>query len=352
VNVLRVEALPVPIGGQYPGRALGSKEVQIRARVEGILLRRTYVEGQSVKAGQLLFQIDAAPFEVALNRSKAQLAQANAVLAAAQRRWNRAGELIKTNAISRRERDDTESDLDFARAAVQLAEAEVQAAQINLDYTQVKAPIAGVTSREQVSDGSLVGPSNSLLTTITQLDPLWVTVSVPDKLVLTVREMIERGDAAYDAAKREVEIFTGSGESYPLAGHIDFTESAIDRLTGTVQLRATVPNPDGRLLPGQFLRLRLHGLFSLNAIVLPERAIQQGAQGVYVYRVDKNQRVEVVNITLGLESESGIIIDSGLQPGDLVVVDGVSRVQPGSLVAATELNVPTEKQSQTEGSAE
>ena len=168
VKVLVMRSDDVPVVGQYPGRLEGSKEVQVRARVEGILLRRTYTEGQQVEAGQLLFEIDSAPFEVALNRAKAQLAQARASLSAAERRWRRASELIKTNAISQRDRDDAESELEEARATLQLAEAEVSAAQINLDYCKVRAPISGITSREQVSEGSLVGPSaNSLLTSIT-----------------------------------------------------------------------------------------------------------------------------------------------------------------------------------------
>lgn len=353
VNVLKVDTRAVPIGGLYPGRAMGSKEVQIRARVEGILLRRTYTEGQAVKAGQLLFQIDSAPFQVALNRSKAQLAQANAGLSAALRRWERAGELIKTNAISRRERDDAESDLNFAKAAVQLAEAEVEAAQINLDYTQVKAPIAGMTSREQLSEGSLVGPGNSLLTEITQLDPIVVNVSLPDKLVLSIRRMIERGEVEFAEGKRDVEIILGPNDIYPRLGHVDFTESAIDKMTGTVQLRATVPNPDSSLLPGQFLRVRLHGLVSLKSIVVPARAIMQSAQGIYVFRVDKDNRAEIVNVTLGLESEEGVIIESGLNAGDLVVVDGVSRVQSGALLAPRLVKlVAAEPAVSAEGSAQ
>ena len=336
VNVVRAVEHSVPIGGLYPGRTVGSKEVQVRARVEGILLRRAYTEGQAVTAGQLLFEIDAAPFEVALNRVKAQLAQANATLSAAHRRWQRAQELIKTNAISRRERDDTESDLDFAKAAVKLAEAEVQAAKINLDYTQVKAPIAGITSREAVSEGSLVGPDNSLLTTITQLDPLWVNVSLPDKLVLGIRRMIERGEAAFEG-KREVEIIVGQGEQYPFYGQINFTESAIDRRTGTVQLRAIIPNPENALLPGQFLRVKLHGLMSLNSIVLPARAVLQGAQGTYVYKVGKDNKAEMVDVTLGMDADEGVIIESGVDAGDLIIVDGVSRVQPGAILDPREL---------------
>jgi membrane fusion protein (multidrug efflux system) len=176
-----------------------------------------------------------------------------------------------------------------------------------------------------------------LLTEITQLDPILVNVSLPDKLMLSIRRMIERGEVEFAEGKREVEIILGPDDTYPYLGHVDFTESAIDKMTGTVQLRATVPNPDSSLLPGQFLRVRLHGLVSLRSIVVPARAIMQSAQGIYVYRVDKDNRAEIVNVTLGLESEEGVIIESGLSVGDLVVVDGVSRVQAGTLLAPTEI---------------
>ena len=155
--------------------------------------------------------------------------------------------------------------------------------------------------------------------------------------MLSIRRMIERGEVEFAEGKREVEIILGPDDTYPYLGHVDFTESAIDKMTGTVQLRATVPNPDSSLLPGQFLRVRLHGLVSLRSIVVPARAIMQSAQGVYVYRVDKDNRAEIVNVTLGLESEEGVIIESGLNVGDLVVVDGVSRVQAGTLLAPTEI---------------
>ncbi|WP_273035514.1 efflux RND transporter periplasmic adaptor subunit [Spongiibacter tropicus] len=333
VKVLVMRSDDVPVVGQYPGRLEGSKEVQVRARVEGILLRRTYTEGQQVEAGQLLFEIDSAPFEVALNRAKAQLAQARASLSAAERRWRRASELIKTNAISQRDRDDAESELDEARATLQLAEAEVSAAQINLDYCKVRAPISGITSREQVSEGSLVGPSaNSLLTSITQLDPLWVNISMPDEMVLLLRRLLKEGELSYDESQRAVQIETAGEQTHPHLGHINFSDSVIDRNTGTVQFRATVDNPEGSLLPGQFVRVSLKGLYSRNSMVLPERAVLQNAQGSYVYVVNAEQRAEVRPVTLGLEVEGGRIVDSGLEPGDTVVLEGLVRVRPGALL--------------------
>ena len=334
VKVIRMRSDDVPVVGQYPGRLEGSKEVQVRARVEGILLRRTYTEGQQVEAGQLLFESDAAPFEVALNRAQAQLAQARANLSAAERRWQRASELIKTNAISQRDRDDAESELEAARATLQLAEAEVSAAQINLEYCKVRAPISGITSREQVSEGSLVGPAgNSLLTSITQLDPLRVNISMPDEMVLLLRRLLKEGELRYDESQRAVQIETAGEQIHPHLGHINFSDSVIDRNTGTVQFRATVDNPDGSLLPGQFVRVSLKGLYSRNSIVLPERAVLQNAQGSYVYVVNAEQRAEVRSVTLGLEVDGGRVVDSGLEPGDTVVLEGLVRVRPGALLA-------------------
>ncbi len=333
VRALLLVTADAPVSGQYAGRMESSKEVQVRARVEGILLRRAYTAGQRVEAGQLLFEIDAAPFEVALNRSRAQLANARASLSSAERRWRRASELIQSNAISQRDRDDAESGLEQARAAVQLAEAEVSAAQINLSYCKVKAPIAGITSRELVSEGSLVGPNNSLLTTITQLDPLWVNISLPDEMVLLLRRMLKDGELSYDESQRAVVIETAGNQLHPYAGHIDFSDSAVDRLTGTVQFRATVANPDGALLPGQFVRVRLQGLYSRDAIVLPERAVLQNAQGSYVYVVNDKQRAEVRQVKLGLQVRGGYIVDEGLSANERVVVDGLARIRPGSLLA-------------------
>lgn len=333
VKSLRLRPVDVPVGGQYPGRMESSQEVEVRARVEGILLHRRYTEGAAVAAGQLLYEIDAAPFEVALARSRAQLANAQAALSSAERRWRRASKLIKTNSISERERDDAESGLEQARAAVQLAKAEVQAAQINLDYCTVKAPIAGMTSREQVSEGSLVGPGNSLLTTITRLDPLWVNISLPDEMVLLLRRMLKEGELTYDETKRAVLIETSGNQQHPQQGHIDFSDSTIDRRTGTVQYRATVPNPDGSLLPGQFVRVSLLGLYSRDAIVLPEKAVLQNAKGSFVYIVNGEQRAEVRQVQLGLEVTGGRIVEAGLKAGDEVVVEGLVRVRPGALLA-------------------
>lgn len=331
VKAITLAANKLPIDLQYPGRAEGSKEVEVRARVEGILLHRSYREGEKVEAGQLLFEIDAAPFEVALDRAEAHLAQTKAALSAAERRWGRAQELIKRDAISQRERDDTQSELEMAQADVKMARAEVKEAEINLGYTQVAAPIGGITSREEVSEGSLVGPG-SVLARITQLDPIWVNISVPDSELLSFRGMLSRGDLQFEEASRRAVVETANGYTHPHAGKVNFTESAVDRQTGTVQMRAAIPNPEGTLIPGQFVRVHLEGLHSVNALAIPERAVMQNAQGSYVYRVDADQRVQSVAVSLGLKTTAGVIVESGLDAGDVIVVEGLSRVRPGALV--------------------
>lgn len=332
VKVVHVAPTAVPVSEVFSGRAEGSKEVEVRARVEGILLRRAYTEGEQVEAGQLLYEIDAAPFEVALSRAQAQLAQAQASLAAAQRRWDRSTELIRKNAISQRDRDDAQSELEMAKATVQLAQSEVRAAQISLDYCKVRAPISGITSRERVSEGSLVGPNNNVLTTITQMDPIWINMSLPDKIVILLRRMIKDGELAYDASQKSLKIETDTGDFHSYRGQVNFSDSAIDRRTGTVQYRATVPNPDGGLIPGQFVRVHFMGLYSADSIALPERAILQGPSGSFVYVVNAEQRAEPRPVVVGLEVDGGLIIDSGLQAGDRVVVDGMVRIRPGSLL--------------------
>ena len=331
VKALALSTNTLPIDLQYPGRAEGSKEVEVRARVDGILLHRRYREGEKVEAGQLLFEIDAAPFEVALDRAKAHLAQTQAALSAAERRWGRAKELIKRDAISQRERDDTQSELEMAQADVKMARAEVKEAEINLGYTQVLAPIGGITSREEVSEGSLVGPG-SVLAKITQLDPIWVNISIPDSELLSFRSMLNSGDLQFEETSRRAVVETANGYIHPHSGKVNFTESAVDRQTGTVQMRAAIPNPDGTLIPGQFVRVHLEGLRSVNALAIPERAVMQNAQGSYVYRVVEGQRVQPAPVSLGLKTTAGVIVESGLESGDVIVVEGLGRVRPGSLV--------------------
>lgn len=335
VEVVSVASQNLPVETEFAGRTAGSREVEVRARVQGILLERTYVEGARVKAGDVLFRIDPRPYEVALQRARARLQEAQARLRAAERDWNRAEALYKKQAVSERTRDDALSALELTKANIALAGAEVNAARIDLDYTSVEAPIAGITGREAVSQGSLVGTAagNSLLTRITRLDPIYVNFAIPDAEWLRQRQLVESGRLISTTGKRLLaELRFADGRAYRHEGHVDFTDTTVDRDTGTIRARAVFSNPDGDILPGQFVRIVLKGLVRTDAIVVPEAAVMQGPQGTFVYRLGEGDKAEAVPVTTGTTVADGWIVESGLSAGDRVVVKGVIRVRAGQPV--------------------
>ena len=282
VKAVRVEPHNVPLSFEYAARAQGSKETQVRARVGGILLKRNYTEGATVKAGDVLFEIDPAPYKVALAQAKAQLAQSRAQLKSAQNDWDRISTLFKQHVVSEKSRDDSLAALDTAKASVQAAQAQVDQAQLNLDYTTVTAPISGVTSMEAQSEGSLISATgeSSLLTNITQVDPIYVIFSASESEILSLTAMTDKGLISNPLNGKDIiaRVKFGNDLFYPLTGKINFINPTIDESTGTIKLRAVFPNPEGRLRPGQFLRLVMEGLVRQNAIVVPEEAVMQGGE--------------------------------------------------------------------------
>jgi len=338
VTVAEVRTRPVPMTYEYAARISAYREVQVRARVGGILLKRNFNEGSPVKAGQVLFEIDPAPYEAELARAKAQLQQAQAQYNQAIRDAERALQLFAKGAGSEKARDDALSAKELGAAAVAAAEAQLRTAQLNLDYTQVKAPIGGVTSLEQVPEGSLIGTSadSSLLTSITQLDPVYVNFSFADREGAEIRRLINTQTGQGSPTKDlKVKIGFGDGEVYDQEGTIDFTSSSIDTETGTLQARAIVKNPNRRLVPGQFVRATVTGLTLNDAIVVPEAAVMQGPQGQFVYTVNDSGKAEIRPVQLGRQIEGGFIAASGLRAGDKVITEGVIKVRPGAPVLAS-----------------
>lgn len=337
VAAVKVEPQNIPLSFEFAARAQGSKETEVRARVGGILLKRNYVEGSQVEEGSVLFQIDPEPFKVTLNQAKAKLAQVNAELKNAETQWQRTEKLYKEKYASEKARDDARANLDSLAASAQLAQAEVDAAQLNLDYTTVKAPISGITSMEVQSEGSLISATgdSSLLTHITQLDPIYVIFSASENEILSLTNMVDRGLIRNPENKNEIKakVRFGNDVMYPLEGEINFMNPNVDQKTGTIKLRAVFPNPEARLRPGQFLRLIMEGLTRIDALVVPQEAVMQASDGAFVYRVNEKGVVESVSVQTGLTTkDGGWIIDSGLKPGDVVIVSGVMKIRPGMMV--------------------
>jgi membrane fusion protein (multidrug efflux system) len=338
VEVAKAETFPLVL--EYSGRTAGYREVQVRAQVSGILQQRTYDEGSKVKAGQVLFRIDPRPYQAALMRANGALAQAQARYRQTDRDLKRIRELQKKGFASESELDNAISNFEQAKANVEAAKADVETSQINLDYTTVVAPISGITSKQTVSEGSLVVASDanaSLLTQLTQLDPLYVNFAYPDTEAERLREGVQSGKLSLPTdGKLFAQLKFGDGSTYPLEGRVDFTDSFVSSGTGTVSARAVVPNPDQKLLPGQFMRVVIKGLSRPNAVTVPERALLQGPKGTFVYVVDDQGVAHARQVVTGPTSEGRWVIESGVGVGDKVIVEGVLKVRPETKVKASE----------------
>ncbi|WP_371920153.1 efflux RND transporter periplasmic adaptor subunit [Pseudomonas sp. F(2018)] len=334
VEAAKVESLPLQF--EYPARTAGFREVQVRAQVSGILQERTYQEGSQVKQGQILFRIDPRPYQAALARAKGSLAQEQARYRQTERDLKRIRELQKKGFASESELDNAVSNFEQSKANIEAAKAEVQSKQIDLDYTTVEAPISGITSKETVSEGSLMvagDPNASLLTQITQLDPLYVNFAAPDREVSSVRSGLQSGSLVREGGQQmSVEIKFGDGTSYPLEGKVDFTDSTIDRGTGTVSARAVVANPNLALMPGQFVRVVVKGINKPNAITVPERALSQGPNGTFVYVVDDQGLARIRPIGTAHTANGRWVVESGIEAGDKVIVEGLPKVHPNAPV--------------------
>ena len=343
VLVETASAASLPLVFEYSGRTAGFREVQVRAQVSGILQERTYREGSRVSKGQVMFRIDPRTYQAALARAKGALAQEQARYRQTERDLRRIRELQKKGFASESELDNAISNYEQSKANIQAAEAEVQSRQIDLDYCTVKAPISGITSKETVSEGSLMvagDPNASLLSNITQLDPIYVNFAAPDSEVERVRSGLQNGALVLQGEQLSVEVLYGDGSRYPLEGKVDFTDSLVDRGTGTISARAVVPNPEEKLLPGQFVRILLKGISQPGAITVPERAVAQGPRGTFVYVVDDEGIARMRQVGTGHTANGRWVIESGISVGDRVIVEGLPKVRADTPVKVAQAPAP------------
>ncbi len=333
VAVVTVQPETVPVTLQYPAQTLGSREVEVRARVTGILQERNYHEGSTVQAGQSLFTVDPAPFEVAAASAEADVAAAKARQSQAKREVERLEPLFATKAVSRKAYDDALSAAEIAAADVQAAQARLKEAKLNLTYTRVESPINGIASRAQASEGSLVSGPQVLLTTVTQTDPMQVLFGIPDSVHTRLSQETAAGKLQWPAQGRfEVKLTLSDGSSYAQKGVLDFTDVRVSTDTGTSEARAEIPNPDGVLRPGQFVRVTLSGAQRNNAFRIPQRAVLEGPQGKFVYVVDDNDKAAMRPVTVDEWLGDSWVVTAGLSTGDRVIVDGLLKIGPGAPV--------------------
>lgn len=326
VHTAKVEPKRVPIRFDIVGQVEGSKQVEVRARVSGILQKQFYREGDPVKEGAPLFEIDRAPYEVALAQARAQLAQATAQVEQGRREEARLKPLVADRAVSRKEYDDATSTRQFAEAAIQQANAAVRQAELNLSYTNVTAPVAGISGRAEHSIGTLIttDAAGSLLTTINQLTPIWVRFSLAETDLAKLP-----GGRLSRATPVDVQLVLPDGSTYPTRGRLNFAATALDARLGTQQLRAEFDNPREQLLPGQFVTVRITAGERDNVFLVPQAAVVQTEKAYLVFVVDAEGKAQARPVKTGDWIGSDWVIMSGLNTGDRVIVDNLLKVRPG-----------------------
>ncbi|QDD91177.1 efflux RND transporter periplasmic adaptor subunit [Pseudomonas oryzihabitans] len=339
VGVVTIEPRTVTLTDELPGRTSAFRIAEVRPQVSGILLKRNFVEGGDVKAGQQLYQIDPRTYEANVNSAKASLAQAQATLASNRLKAQRYAALVKEQAISKQEADDALSMQRQNEAQVESAKAALRNAEINLAYTKVAAPISGRIGRSMMTEGALVtADQTSALTSITQLDPIYVDVTQSATDLLRLRRELDSGQLQRVQGENaaEVKLVLEDGSAYSRPGKLKFAEVSVDQGTGSVVIRAEFPNPDKLLLPGMFVRARLQAGVRQDALLVPQQGVTRDIKGqptamVVTAEGKVEQRVLKTERTVG----SDWLVTDGIKPGDKVITEGLQKVRPGATVTAT-----------------
>jgi len=333
VSVIEITPGDTPVTYEFVGSTVSSQQVEVRARVDGFLNDRLYIEGSIVKAGQVMFQMDPKPFEAQLAATKGALAEQEAKLWTAQANLKRVKPLAQANAVSKKDLDDATGRVNSAAAAVEMARADVETAQLNLGYTTINAPVTGISSYARIQNGAYINQQSGPLTYVAQLDPIWVDFSISEDEMLKLQEQVKKGLLRFPANDAfVVAIVLADGSIYPQTGKIFFRDANYSSQTGTFLIRATFENPDGTLRPGQFVRVRVKGAIRPEAILVPQTAVLQGAGGFFVWIVDRDGKAQPRPVEVGDWQGDNWFVFKGLSAGDRVITDGIIRLAAGTPV--------------------
>ena len=343
VTVMNVVPHDVPQSAVYIAQTQSSQAVNIQARVSGFLDKRMYTEGSVVKAGTVLFEMDKKPFQAQVDAATAALQRDQAALDVARANLDRTRPLTALNALSQKDLDDAQGRYEQAAAMVEQAKAQLVEAKLNLSYTTIVSPVTGATGSAVVPEGTYVNATNSQLTTVSVLSPMWIDFSVSENQMERIRDDVAKGRIRLpDQESFIVQIELADGSRFPYTGRITFADPSYNPRTGTFLIRASVQNPEGLLRPNQYVRAKLIGAVRPNAILVPQRAVQQGAQGRFVWVVGADGKVQPRPVVVGDWYGDSWFINEGLNAGDRVVVDGTLRLAPGTSVDAAPYLAPPE----------
>ena len=341
VTTMAVQPRDVPVVAEYIAQTQSSQAVNIQARVSGFLDKRVYTEGAVVKAGQVLYRMDQKPFQAQVDAAAAAMQRNQASLEVATANLKRTEPLVQQNALSQKDLDDAKGQYEQAGAAVAQSKAQLDSAQLDLSYTVISSPVDGVTSYSAVAEGSYLNAQNSQLTTVSVLTPMWVNFSLSENEIQRIEGDIRKGRLKLPANREmTVEIEQGDGTLFPYTGKITFADPSYNAQTGTFLIRATVDNPKGSLRPNQYVRARLKGAVRPDAILVPQRAVQQGGRGHFVWIVGREGKAALRPVVVGDWQGDHWFISEGLQAGDQIVVDGAQRLAQGAAVTVVARAAP------------
>lgn len=338
VTVMKIVPADMPVTFEFVAQTQSSHQVEIRARVNGFLDKRVYTEGAVVKEGNTLFLMDKKPFQTQVDAAAAALSRQKAAYETARMNLDRVKPLAEQNALSQKDLDDAKGSYESSAAAVEQAKAQLETEKLNLSYCTITSPVTGISSAAMLQDGAYVSQLNNQLTTVAVLSPMWVNFSISENDTKKYADAIASGKIIPPRNDNyEVEIVLVDGSIFSQKGRITFADPSYNAKTGTFLIRASVKNPDGQLRPNQYVRARMKGAVRRKGILIPQRAVQQGAKGHFVWVVNNEGKAEFRPITIGEWYGNDIFVDQGLMAGDQMIVDGVLTVRQGEPVATKPL---------------